>query len=161
MYQTNLTLSSENNLEWKRVLVNAPLKIGDIYNITLNTNKDSTQVPNVLVVNSSYASEILESYSNNQEVDGNIALNFGFNEKDIKSYGLDKYVFSKELIKDAENNEKIMEKIKEFFNKLIYYTGPIQCAIKTREALLQINEMLEKLSNRKDEEWIKFQVKKI
>ena len=61
----------------------------------------------------------------------NIALSFGFNEKDIKSYGLDKYVFSKELIKDAENNEKIVEKIKEFFNKLIYYTGPIQCAIKT------------------------------
>ena len=78
LYQTNLTLSSENNLEWKRVLINAPLKIGDIYNITLNTNKDSTQVPNVLVVNSSYASEILESYSNNQEVDGNIALNFGY-----------------------------------------------------------------------------------
>ena len=54
-----------------------------------------------------------------------------------------------------------MEKIKGFITNYIYYTGPIQCKIKTREDILQIDEMLEKLNNRKDEEWIKFKVEKI
>ena len=92
----------------------------------------------------------------------NLALSFGFSEKDIYSYGLDKYIFSKEFLEDVkENNEKTIEKIKEFFINIIYYTGPIQCAIKTREALIQIYGMFEKLSNRKDGEWIKFKIEKI
>ena len=92
----------------------------------------------------------------------NIALSFGFSEKDIYSYGLDKYVFTEEILKDEkEKSENSIEKIKEFFTNIIYYTGPIQCAIKTREALNQINDMFDKLSNRKDEEWIKFKVEKI
>ena len=92
----------------------------------------------------------------------NIALSFGFSEKDIYSYGLDNYVFSEEILKDAkEKSEDSNEKIKKFFADIIYYTGPIQSAIKTREALNQINDMFDKLSNRKDEEWIKFKVEKI
>ena len=92
----------------------------------------------------------------------NIALSFGFSEKDIYSYGLDKYVFTEEILKDAnEKSENSNKKIKKFFANIIYYTGPIQCAIKTREALNQINDMFDKLSNRKDEEWIKFKVEKI
>ena len=92
----------------------------------------------------------------------NLALNFGFSEKDIYSYGLDKYIFSKEFLEDVkENNEKTIEKIKEFFINIIYYTGPIQCAIKTREALIQIYGMFEKLSNRKDGVWSKFKIEKI
>ena len=93
----------------------------------------------------------------NKNLLSNIALNFGFSEKDIYSYGLDKYVFTEEILKDKYSNEKI----KEFFANIIYYTGPIQCAIKTRKALNQINDMFDKLSNRKDEEWIKFKVEKI
>ena len=92
----------------------------------------------------------------------NIALSFGFSEKDIYSYGLDKYVFTEDILKDEkEKSENSIKKIKEFFTNIIYYTGPIQCAIKTREALNQINDMFDKLSNRKDEEWIKFKVEKI
>ena len=92
----------------------------------------------------------------------NIALSFGFSEKDIYFYGLDKYVFTEDILKDEkEKSENSIEKIKEFFTNIIYYTGPIQCAIKTREALNQINDMFDKLSNRKDEEWKKFKVEKI
>ena len=92
----------------------------------------------------------------------NIALSFGFSEKDIYSYGLDKYVFTEEILKDAnEKSENSNEKIKKFFANIIYYTNPIQCAIKTRDALNQINDIFDKLSNRKDEEWIKFKVEKI
>ena len=98
----------------------------------------------------------------NKNLLSNIALNFGFSEKDIYSYGLDKYVFTEEILKDAnEKSENSNEKIKKFFANIIYYTGPIQCAIKTREALNQINDMFDKLSNRKDEEWIRFKVEKI
>ena len=98
----------------------------------------------------------------NKNLLSNIALSFGFSEKDIYSYGLDKYVFTEEILKDAkEKSENSIEKIKKFFANIIYYTGPIQCAIKTREALNQINDMFDKLSNRKDEEWIKFKVEKI
>jgi GTPase Era involved in 16S rRNA processing len=98
----------------------------------------------------------------NKNLLSNIALNFGFSEKDIYSYGLDKYVFTEEILKDAnEKSENSNEKIKKFFANIIYYTGPIQCAIKTREALNQINDMFDKLSNRKDEEWKKFKVEKI
>lgn len=91
-----------------------------------------------------------------------IALNFGFNKEDIYFYGLDKYIYSEKFVKDLEDNkEKLLEKIENFFQHIIYYIGPIQCALKARDSLLQINEMLEKLSNKKDEEWNKFKVEKI
>ena len=92
-----------------------------------------------------------------------IALNFGFSEEDIYFYGLDKYVFSEKLLNDISDKdiEKANGKIKAFFEDIIYYIGPIQCALKTRVALSQINEMFEKLSNKKDEEWNKFKVEKI
>ena len=68
----------------------------------------------------------------------------------------------KKILKDAnEKSENSIKNIKKFFANIIYYTGPIQCAIKTRDALNQINDMFDKLSNRKDEEWIKFKVEKI
>ena len=105
---------------------------------------------------------IYSSVQKSNNLLSNIALSFGFSEKDIYSYGLDKYVFSEEILKDAkEKSEDSNEKIKKFFADIIYYTGPIQSAIKTREALNQINDMFDKLSNRKDEEWIKFKVEKI
>ena len=90
-------------------------------------------------------------------------MNFGFSEEDIYFYRLDKYVFSEKLLNDISDKdiEKANGKIKAFFEDIIYYIGPIQCALKTRVALSQINEMFEKLSNKKDEEWNKFKVEKI
>ena len=103
---------------------------------------------------------LISSYSKN--LISKIALNYGFSEEDLKLYGLDKYIFTEEFLKELSNNKgKSDAKIKEFFENIIYYIGPIQCAIKTRDAIFQINELFEKLSKKKDEEWIKFKVEKI
>ena len=92
-----------------------------------------------------------------------IALRFGFSEKDIYFYGLDKYIFSEKFLKDGsdKDSKNSAEKMESFFEDIIYYIGPIQCALKARDALFQINEIFEKLSNKKDEEWNKFEVEKI
>ena len=91
-----------------------------------------------------------------------IASNFGFSDEDLKLYGLDRYVYSDKFLKELLNNkEESNKKIEEFFKNIIYYIGPIQCALKTRDALFQINELFEKLSKKKDEEWSKFKVEKI
>ena len=99
-------------------------------------------------------------YMNN--IISHIASSFGFNEKDIYHYGLDKYIFREEFLEDiSKNKEKSIEKIKKFFEDIIYYIGPIQCALKSRETIIQIKEIFENLSNRKDDEWNKFKVTKI
>ena len=101
-------------------------------------------------------------YKISYNIISNIAAGFGFDEQDIYQYGLDKYVYSEDFIKDLEKDrEKSMEKIREFFRNIIYYTGPIQFAIKTRKAIIQIKDMFVKLSNIKDEEWNSFNVEKI
>lgn len=78
LYQTDVTLANVDNLEWKDIFVNAPLKKGNTYKITLNANEKCTQIPNVLVLDSGYATEILGSYSNDQKIYGNIAINYGY-----------------------------------------------------------------------------------
>ena len=91
-----------------------------------------------------------------------IASTFGFSEEDLKLYGLDRYIYRDEFLKElSDNKDKFNEKIKTFFEDIIYYIGPIQCALKTRDAMFQINELFEKLSNKKDEEWTKFKVEKL
>ena len=107
------------------------------------------------------ANYFLSSYRKN--LISKIASSFGFSEEDIYFYGLDKYVFSEKFLKDLsdKDSEKINKKIKSFFEDIIYYIGPIQCALKARDALFQIKEMFEKLSNKKDEEWNEFKVEKI
>ena len=93
-----------------------------------------------------------------------VALQFGFNEEDIKYYGLDKFVYSDEFlkeIKEEKDKEKSIKKIEEFFRKIIYYIGPIQCALKSRDAIFQIYEIFEKLSEKNDKDWNEFKVEKI
>ena len=98
----------------------------------------------------------------NKNLISKIASNFGFSDEDLKLYGLDRYVYSDKFLKELLNNkEESNKKIEEFFKNIIYYIGPIQCALKTRDALFQINELFEKLSKKKDEEWSKFKVEKI
>ena len=85
-------------------------------------------------------------YRNN--IISNIAKSFGFSEEDIYFYGLDKYVFSEGFFGDVSDKdyEKSTQKIKSFFEDIIYYIGPIQCALRSRDALFQINEIFQKLS---------------
>lgn len=78
LYQTNISLAYVNNFEWKKVMVNAPLRSSNTYTITLNANEECTQIPNLLVVNGGYASELVETYAGDEKIDGNVALNFGY-----------------------------------------------------------------------------------
>ena len=78
LYQTNITLATITNFQWKRVYVNAPLCPGEEYKVTLSANDGCTQIPNVLVLNNGCASEIKESYANNQKLEGSVAVNFGY-----------------------------------------------------------------------------------
>ena len=91
---------------------------------------------------------------------GNIAIKYGFGEQDIINYGLEEYIYGSE--NNNENfEEKNEKKVKKLFTKLMYYIGPIQCAIKTKESMNQILDLIELLCNRKDEDWNKFKVEKI
>lgn len=91
-----------------------------------------------------------------------IALNYRFSEEDLKLYGLDKYIYTDEFLKKlSDNKEETNKKIQSFFENIIYYIGPIQCALKTIDAIFQINELFEKLSNKKDREWTEFKVEKL
>ena len=91
-------------------------------------------------------------------------MKFGFSEEDIKFYGLDKYIYSDKFIKginDDKDIEKSIEKIEKFFEKIIYYIGPIQCALKSIDSVFQINEIFEKLSTKNENEWNNYQVEKL
>lgn len=78
IYQTNISLANINNGEWKKIFVNAEMDEDKEYTISLTTSEDCTQIPSVYIVNNSWASEILKSYSRNQEVDGQIVINYGY-----------------------------------------------------------------------------------
>lgn len=74
-----------------------------------------------------------------------IASTFGFSEEDLKLYGLDRYIYTDEFLKEiSDNKDKFNEKIKAFFEGIIYCVDPVRCALKTRDAMFQINELFEK-----------------
>ena len=103
-------------------------------------------------------------YENN--IINNIALKYGFSQKDLFEYGLNNYIFEEKEEKEQKEEkdfdfEKFEKKYKEFFEKIIYYIGPIQCLIKSKELFFQIINLLSDLSKRKEEEWNKFQVEQI
>ena len=90
-----------------------------------------------------------------------IALEYGFDEKDIKDYELEGYIFSE--IK--ENNEreinKKMENAKDFFDKLIKFTNGSQLVIKSFEIYQNVFKSLEKFGNTNNDEWNKFRENEI
>ena len=87
----------------------------------------------------------------------NLAIKFGFGEKEIYEYELDKYVYKKEIC-DEKDFEK---KIQELFKDLIYYIGPIQCLIKAKEMYNQILDLLTELGKRSELSWNDYKVEKI
>ena len=89
----------------------------------------------------------------------NVAIKYGFGDKDIEEYGLDKYIYKSEA--NEKFDEKFEKKIKELFMELLYYIGPIQCAIKSKESLFQIYELFTILSKKKEDDWNKFKAEKI
>ena len=96
---------------------------------------------------------IPESYYRASLIDV-LAINYGFDEKDMKKYGLDEYIYEK-----SEKFED--EKIKQKFEDIIYYIGPIQCALKAKELFIQIFDLFEKLSEKKENEWNTFKIEQI
>ena len=72
----------------------------------------------------------------------------------MKKYGLDEYIYEK-----SEKFED--EKIKKKFEDIIYYIGPIQCALKAKELFIQIFDLFEKLSEKKENEWNTFKIEQI
>ena len=96
-----------------------------------------------------------------------IALTYGFGEKDIYDYGLNEYIYAKKPgneIKEENNevsNEKLIRKKGKLFEDIMYYIGPIQCLIKSKEMFIQIIDLLNDLGNRNEEQWNKYKVEKI
>ena len=98
-----------------------------------------------------------------------IALLYGFGEKDLSDYGLDKYVKNKgseiEETTKGENNEQLLKNelsnLTYFFKDIMYYIGPGQCLIKSKEIFEQIIDLLNSFSVKSEEDWNKFKIEKI
>ena len=92
-----------------------------------------------------------------------IALEYGFDENDIKNYGLEEYIFSE--IKVEENNEnelkKNLENTKNSLEKLLLFTNGYQLYIKSFEIYQNVFKSLEKFGNMDNEEWNKFKENEI
>ena len=97
---------------------------------------------------------------NENNIINNIALKYGFGKKDLFDYGLNEYIYQKN-----ENNnlkdEELAKKYRKLFEDILYYIGPIQCLIKSKEFFGQIINLLIDLNNKNEEEWNKFHVEKI
>ena len=97
-----------------------------------------------------------------------LSIQYGFDSKDLIEYDLKKYLVEKhddkEKAKDQKMNDiktKEIQKIEntnEFFMKLLFYIGPIQCLIKAKELSKELFDLFEELKNRKEKEWITYQI---
>ncbi len=78
IYQANISLAGLNNQEWKKIYINAELTKQE-YSIYLDASGDCTQIPNILVIPESQAApEATSSYVGETELDGEIAIQYGF-----------------------------------------------------------------------------------
>ncbi len=95
-----------------------------------------------------------------ENIINNIALKYGFGKKDLFDYNLNEYIYQKN-----ENNnlkdEELKKKYRKLFEDILYYIGPIQCLVKSKEFFDQIINLLIDLNNKNEEEWNKFHVEKI
>ncbi len=92
-----------------------------------------------------------------------IAINYGFGQKDLYDYGLDKYIYERDKNEKFGNEQiqKLEKKCKSLLEDILYYTGPIQCLIKAKEFTHQIINLIDELSNKNENGWNTFQVEKI
>ena len=86
-----------------------------------------------------------------------IAFKYGFDEQDIKKYGLYEYIYGKNEKKEKFDEKKIEEKIEN----IIFYIGPIQCALKAKELFSQIFHCFEELSMKNEKDWNIFKIEKL
>ena len=92
-----------------------------------------------------------------------IVINYGFGQKDLYDYGLDKYIYERDKNEkfDNEQIEKLEKKCKSLLENILYYIGRIQCLIKAKEFTHQIINLIDELSNKNENDWNTFQVEKI
>lgn len=90
-----------------------------------------------------------------------IALDYGFDENDIKNYKLEKNIFSEKKEKDENEIKKNLDKSKNFLEKLLLYTDGCQLYIKSFEIYQNVFKSFEKFGNMKNEEWNNFRENEI
>lgn len=79
IYQTNISLNNMNNLEWKKVYVNAPLTQDKEYTICLSASEECTQIPVLLAVKEEKKTpEAVNSVFNGQETGEQVAIRYGY-----------------------------------------------------------------------------------
>lgn len=79
IYQTNISFSNMNNLEWKKIYVNAPLVQNKEYTICLSASEDCTQIPALLVVTEDQKTpEAVSSSFNGRETGEQAAIKYGY-----------------------------------------------------------------------------------
>ena len=90
----------------------------------------------------------------NKNIDDNIKEKTNKEDNDIneKEKLIDKKIYNEEIQKIIKFNE-------EFFKKLLLDIGPIQCLIKAKELSKELFDLFEELKNRKEKEWITYQIK--
>ena len=99
--------------------------------------------------------------SKNKNIDENIK-----EEINKEDHGINE-INEKEKMLDKKNNNSINKEMRtkmelgmKFFKKLLFYIGPIQCLIKTKELSKELFDLFEKLKNRKEKEWIFYKIHK-
>ena len=85
-----------------------------------------------------------------------IALEYGFDEKDIQEYGLEKYVFSEIKEKNEKVIKKKIEEARGFFEKLLKFTNGCQLVIKSFEVYKNTLESLKRLGKIDNNDWNEF-----
>ncbi len=88
-----------------------------------------------------------------------LALEYGFGKIDLIDYGLNQYIYKNGEKNNLKENEIIKTK-KDLFEDILYYIGPIQCLLKSKELFFQIIKLLIKLNKKNEEELNKFHVEK-
>ncbi len=79
IYQTNISLNNMNNLEWKKVYVNAPLTQDKEYTICLSASEECTQIPVLLAVKEEKKTpEAVNSVFDGQETGEQVAIRYGY-----------------------------------------------------------------------------------
>ena len=101
----------------------------------------------------------LSLYFAKKNIISNIACKYGFSDKEINDYGLHDFVYGKDDNSALDENSE--KKIRDLFEDILYYIGPIQCLIKARESMIDIYNSFELLSNRNENDWNIFKAEKI
>lgn len=83
IYKTDISLANVNNMEWKHVYVNIPLKEDTNYLMTLNPANASVKVPDILVSSNSNnrSPEVVETLIQGKQDDRNLAIKYGYLKK--------------------------------------------------------------------------------